>query len=610
MLAPFLAACLCALAAALPAAAGPSLQGTGEYLARYLTVDGDPGLIARDAKLSFNRAFGLEAVELLDEGEPDEFQRAVATLAIGASGLTEELGRLRAGALEGDALLKRASILALGQLGPRGGKTLLGLIDDPEVGELATAALLQSGDPEGRKLLLARFKERGGDPQLLALIDFVDAPQNFVEIPAVLRLSYQLRFEAARAFGLVDGQRWGVHLAEALARDDAFLDKVVFLSAADSSDASVRDFVLERLVDEGGIAPLVAAMRCMPVEFRALVDADLYAPKGAAEWLVVIAELEDRGPELEDAKLLSLARSVPATELAAMGLQAELGDRAAAEALRDLLSDTRAARRALAARGLGAMGDKDWIAELERMQSDPKAAVRAAALVARTRLGSGTASAIVKDIVLDPTVTEDRSALVVELAATVKDPVIVPLLSTARETAIGDERLVADLALRIRGDLLVGRELLDVLSKPSGVDGREWIVASLAQHYNRQDLAFFEELFPSERHPALNTELAVALARGGAPEGTELLRKALWRGPFDRSQLAAAALVDRGGLKALTSELESVPLGTSADALRRVGYAVGVFGGLDELDRLRRRRSPADPALMGAYLGSLAGRTF
>jgi hypothetical protein len=170
--------------------------------------------------------------------------------------------------------------------------------------------------------------------------------------------------------------------------------------------------------------------------------------------------------------------------------------------------------------------------------------------------------------------------------------------------------MVVDTALRQRGDLMIGRGLLDVLALPSGLEGRSWIVINLARHVDRQDVPFLESIFPSEAFPAINTEVAVALARQGSPEGTALLRKALWRGPFDRSQLAAAALVEHGGVNVLTSELESAPLGTSTDALRRVGYAIGMIGGVDELDRLRRRRGPGDPALMGAYLGTLASRTF
>jgi len=602
-------ACL-GLAFVAPARALVGVEGTAAYLTKYLVVSGDEALIARDGLLGFNYAFGHEAVQLLDEGAPDEFQAAVATLAVGASGLTEELGRLQAGALAGTAIQRRASVLALGELGPPGGKALIGLLDDPELGSLATLALLRSHDVAGRKVLLERFKQSGADPTLLGLIDFVDGPANYTEVPATARILFQLRFEAARAFGLVEGQRWSVHLAKALAEDDAFLDQVVFLSAADSNEASVRDYVLERLVDVGGTVPLTAALRCMHTELLALVESGLYAPASPAEWQLVVSELESRGATVADALLLARAKAEPTTELAALGLLARLGDVASAETLRDHLSDNDPKHRTGAVRGLGGTRDKVWLTELARMQDDPDARVRATALVARLRLGSGVAMEIVRAGVLDPRASVERTELVVALAATSTDPVVVPLLQSARETAIGGERLTIDLALRLNGDLLVGRELLAVLDRPSGLDGRTWLVEAMARHYDRQDLAFFESIFPSERHPSINTEVAVALARGGSPEGIELLRQALWRGPFDRSQLAAVALFERGGLKVLSAELESVPLGASADALRRVGYALGVLGGSDELDRLRRRRGPADPALQGAYLGSLAGRTF
>jgi hypothetical protein len=232
------------------------------------------------------------------------------------------------------------------------------------------------------------------------------------------------------------------------------------------------------------------------------------------------------------------------------------------------------------------------------------------ALVARARLNSGAALAKAKEILAGSASDPQFSALITALSVEVEDPIIPPLLQSARDRALGDDRMVVDTALRQRGDLMIGRGLLDVLALPSGLEGRSWIVINLARHVDRQDVPFLESIFPSEAFPAINTEVAVALARQGSPEGTALLRKALWRGPFDRSQLAAAALVEHGGVNVLTSELESAPLGTSTDALRRVGYAIGMIGGVDELDRLRRRRGPGDPALMGAYLGTLASRTF
>lgn len=584
-------------------------SGTLDYLTRYLVAKDDVALMERDRLVAFNRHFGREAQRLLDEGTPNEFETAVALVALGASGIEAEMARLELAATEGKGLLRQAGIIGLGELGTRGGKRLIGLIDDPEHGELAILCLLRSGNDVGRKVLLDRFRQTGADPALLELINFVDAPGSFVDIPQSARLIFEMRFNAAREYGLVDGQRWSVHLLEALAADDQFLDQVVFLAAADSYEASVRDYVLKRLLDEGGVAPLAAALRCMRNELIELIDNELYAPANLAEWQVVMRELEQLGPELEDAGLLRLATEQPPIALAAHRMLAGLGEVSSAEHLRDLLSDDNLQVRADAARGLGATGDKAWISELERMKDDPSALVRMSALTARVRLASGAALAKAKDV-LTQTASEDYPALVYTLSLDAKDGLVIPLLQGARDQALGDNRMLIDTALRQRGDLLIGRTLLEVLSVPSGLDGRAWIVTTIARHVDRQDVPFLDSIFPSEHFPAINTDVAVALARMGSPEGNALLRRALWRGPFDRSQLAAAALVDEGGVRVLTTELESAPLGTSTEALRRVGYAIGMFGGMDELDRLRRRRGPGDPALMGAYLGTLASRTF
>ena len=584
--------------------------GTLEYLSRYLVVKDDVAMVERDRQIGFNRLFGQDAVRLLNQGTPDEFQQAVAMVAIGASGLESEMGRLEAAAQAGTGLVRQAAIIGLGELGPRGGKLLVGLIDEPKVGDLATIALLRSGNELGRKVLLDRFRSSGANPKLLELIDFVDAPGNFVEVPPAARLIYEMRFSAARDYGLVDGQRWSVHLLEALAADDSFLDQVVFLSAADAHQASVRDYVLERLVDVGGVAPLAAAMRCMHAEFLELIANELYLPQTPQEWQVVMRELDLGELTIDDAPLLRIASAQPVVSLAAHRMLATLGEVASAEHLRDALADGNTTVRAGAARGLGNTGSKDWLADLERMKDDPDPFVAMSALVARARLNSGAALAKAKEILAGSASDPQFSALITALSVEVEDPIIPPLLQSARDRALGDDRMVVDTALRQRGDLMIGRGLLDVLALPSGLEGRSWIVINLARHVDRQDVPFLESIFPSEAFPAINTEVAVALARQGSPEGTALLRKALWRGPFDRSQLAAAALVEHGGVNVLTSELESAPLGTSTDALRRVGYAIGMIGGVDELDRLRRRRGPGDPALMGAYLGTLASRTF
>ncbi|MDF1799879.1 MAG: HEAT repeat domain-containing protein [Planctomycetota bacterium] len=605
---------LALLTAARPAAAQTGhTAGTVEYLARYLVVADDVALVARDAKLSFHPRLAMEAQALLEDGEPDVLQSAVALVALGASGMTAELDRLRSGLASPEPLVRRASVVALGELGPVGAPILIGLLDDEELGHLARLALLRTGAQEGRVTLLERFKSRG-EAAVPALIEFVDHPNNFTEIPRDAQVIYDLRFLAARSFGLVDGQRWAVHLTQALAADPAFLDLVVFLAAADTREPAVRDLVLERLVEEGGVPALRAAVRTMMPELRALLANGLYAPADDVEWRVLLEELERRGLEVEDLPLLQAALARPEHELTALRLIVELGESdeatAAAETLRDHLSSDQASVRAAACRGLAATNNAEWTSELERMSDDPSTTVRAMALVGRARLGSGPALSDLRALAQDPTQTPMRTDVVAALFTQTDSPLLIPIFRMARETAIGNERLSIQLALRLNGDLVSGRELVDVLGQPSGVDGRTWLLTSLAANHNRQELPLFEQLFPSERHPAINAPLATALARGGTPEGMQLLRMALWRGPFDRSQLAAAALVKHAGVGVLVAELESAPSGVTSDAFRRVGYSIGMLGGLDALDQLQRRRGPADAALQGAYLGALASRTF
>lgn len=583
--------------------------GTLEYLSRYLVAPDDLALMERDALLGFNRHFGQEARRLLDEGSPDAFEIAVALVAIGASGLEEEMGRLQTAATEGDGLLRQAGIIALGEIGTRGGKLLLSMVDDERDTELVRLCLLRSGHELGRRVLLDRFRQNGADEGIMQLLDFVDRPGSFETVPGAARLVFELRFNAARDYGLVDGQRWGVHLMTALAEDDAFLDQVVFLAAADTYEPAVPDFVLERLMTQGGVAPLVAALRCMRPELMQLVANELYAPTALVEWRAVMREFDHSEPTIADEPLLRLALAVPAIELEAHTHLARLGDTESAEFLRDQLADASAAVRAQAAAGLGGSRSKEWIVELERMKDDPDALVRMSALVGRVRLGSGFAMARAREVANNPEHV-DYTTLAVALAFKGEDPVVRQLLAGMRDRALGETRMVIDTALRRAGDRLVGRKLVEVLSVPSGLDDRAWIVTTLAQYADRQDVPFLESVFPSEHFPGINTDVAVALARLGSREGSALLREALWRGPFDRSQLAAAALVDEGGVKLLATELESAPLGTSSEAMRRVGFAIGLYGGMDELDRLRLRRGPGDPALLGAYLGTLMGRTF
>ena len=584
-------------------------QATVDVLAKYLVVSDDEALIARDYSLTFTPRFGEEAVLFLQRPDATDEERAAAIVAIGAGGIMGEQSTLEGFATTGSPIIRQAAVIALGELGGEKSSFLIGLLDDPKMRKVAMVALLRGGSAKGREVVIEAFRDGGADPDLLGLVKFMDEPRDYVKVPAGARLMFQLRFEAARSFGLVDGQRWGVHVQQALMANPNFLDYVVFMAAADNGSIPVRDTILERLTSQGGLPAVHAAARCMPAELRSLILSKLWAPKTPSEWSVVLKEIERRGEELADLPLLALLAEQPHLTLAAQRVQASLGDVLAQEALRDALADPAPSARAEAARGLGGSANTLWIEDLRRMADDPAPAVVAASLVGLVRLGSGDAVLELKELLANPEQTAERTLTTTELCIVSKDRNVTPFLQTAMANSIGTEKLLVEVTLRMGGDYSIGQGLREVLSDELGLGGRTFLVRALAENSAPEDLALFEDLFPSEYFPEVNLQMAVALARGGAPEGVAILQKALWLGPADRSLLAAAALINRGGIKALTAELESMPLGASGDALRRVGYAIGIFGGLDELARLRRRRSTADPALQGAYLGALASRT-
>jgi HEAT repeat protein len=312
---------------------------------------------------------------------------------------------------------------------------------------------------------------------------------------------------------------------------------------------------------------------------------------------------------LADLPLLELMEQQQLLTMGCQRLRAGLGDLEAQSKLRDALADSTSKVRAEAARGLGMSRNKEWVSDLERMGDDPAPEVVAAALIGRVQLGDGRAVSDLKEILANPEQTAQRTATVKALCSAASDNNVVSYIESAMLTSIGPEKLSVEVTLRMRGDLSIGQDLRNVLGDEVDLADRLFLVQALAENSAHEDLALFEDLFPSQRFPGVNLDLAIALARGGAPEGIDILRKALWSGPMDRSLLAASVLIQHGGLKSIVSELESTPLGVTADALRRVGYALGIFGGLDELDRLRRRRGTSDAALQGAYLGALAART-
>ena len=61
----------------------------------------------------------------------------------------------------------------------------------------------------------------------------------------------------------------------------------------------------------------------------------------------------------------------------------------------------------------------------------------------------------------------------------------------------------------------------------------------------------------------------------------------------------------------MSSELRAPPASASSNDLRRVGFAIGEWGGVAALEDLARdlHYASGHPALQGAFLGALSART-
>jgi hypothetical protein len=108
--------------------------------------------------------------------------------------------------------------------------------------------------------------------------------------------------------------------------------------------------------------------------------------------------------------------------------------------------------------------------------------------------------------------------------------------------------------------------------------------------------------------------------RARDPRVLTLIRAGIWDSiEFDQSVLASALLIEVAGMRALIDEARYEPM-LDADSTgaryrapkypRRVGYALGLWGGIQALEDLNSEVSDVrEDVRQGAVLGALASRT-
>ncbi|MEO0650027.1 MAG: HEAT repeat domain-containing protein [Planctomycetota bacterium] len=567
-------------------------------------------LLKRDVRLSFKRGGVERALEDLERERTPVSDRAAALFLLGHVGAIDRTPLLEEAAQASLGLESYAAILGLGELELAPLEMLLELIvgPDPTARECAILAILSSGDPGavGRLAPLAA----GGGPiaETLEALTLFASDRTQAPPSAVGNLWLNLRFRAAVLYGLIDGQSFRVSELERLSTEAAFLDGVVLPLAAQTRWPGVRDHLMSLVIESPGPAVFEAALSAIPAELGLVVRNGIWVPADEQQWSDLVQAIRRVGVGIEMVELLDRALGVESLRREAALLLLEAGDRRGWELVSvSLVGDDPEARREVAVT-LGRSSDPDWLLELQRLRDDDDPGVRAAALVARIRLGELAAfeTAI---RTYSGTDEPERGALIDALISEAADVRVQSLLEQALVTAEEPLSVRIALALTAAGRGSAYSQVRDALATGLYPELAPALVRSLGEFADQADVEQMRRMFPGGDE-VLDRELARALVIKRDPLGMRIVRAAIWNRTWHEGVLAALLLADVEGLQALHSELQSPPPLSSASDLRRLGFALGLIGGLQEVERLSLRRNSADPALQGAYLGALAARTY
>lgn len=599
--------------AALPAApaggGGSEVEPFVVRMARPL----DWGAVGeREARISFPAASARVAARDLASSALDSVRRAAALAALGASRLPGARETLEAWAGAPLQLERRAALLGLGMLGVEGLPALRVALESPDAALRETAltamATMESAAVRDEVRALAEDPDHPAAETAAVVARYLDNPlRRGASEPESLRLFYELRYEAALRYGLVDGRSWAQARLEELSRDAAFLGELVLRCAPELEMQGVADHLVALVQAEGGPLAVRAAVHAAPGALARLASTGAWTPRDAAEWEAVLAGLADARHPRAGYELARLAYEVEGLQHAAVRAMVSMGDDTAPARIPNALFDSELADRIQLARALGSSRHPSWIAELSKVRTDPAPELRMACLVAQMRMGFRPAEDVVRTMVLAGD-SKELGALVRELCDVQRDFGVGALLEAALPRLTGSLQLRASAVLASGGKVLARRAVLEALAggveSPVAVE----IVRALGTRPTLDELEALGRMFPTGDR-AVDLELGRVLARGGHAAGVALLRRGLWTPPFDQSLLAAALIRDVRGIPGLLAELEKPPQKVSRGDLRRVGFALGEWGGTGAVEDLARRRPASDPALQGAYLGAMSART-
>ena len=557
-------------------------------------------LRARDDGLSFTVRSAALARHDLEAGPGVPSLRATALMTLGCAGDGSDVPLLARACEEDSELERYAAVLALGELGATGGPALVELADDALAGveDAFALALARSGTPAALERLRQRVPDATPAAGSLADLPDTEAARGLLE----------LRYRAARRYGLVNGRKRRAVLLFELLADEEFLDRLVLGAAALERTPVVLEHLGELVRGERqlGAGALRVAASVLPDELARRIAAGELQPSQQA-WADMLDEIEFQRAQTGARRLLELAFEHPGLEGQAGRLLVAAGGELPEGWLERRLVDAEPAERARLCTAIGERGEPE-LAELAvpYWADDPDAGVRASALVALRRLGDDEAVQASREV-LAGTASELRDATLTAMSRVPHDREVLTALREASRSELSPEvRFEVDLALASQGVLDDTTRLRNGAFLDRAVGRRREVVRALSDRPSEEDVALLTDLFPLEGSPGANVDMAILLVGLREPLLFDFLRRAMWTADWNQSVLAGGLLVRSRGLHGVIDELLSPPPGATEEDHRRVGFALGQWGGLRAVESLARRRAGGDAALQGAYLGALS----
>jgi len=592
---------------------------TGNRALLYLTTLVEKA--ERNARLSFTKSSAERARELIegvDEGSSLEL-RSIALMTLGCARSRRDLTMLESAVAGGKLSVRRAGVLALGEVGEWGFDPLRTLADQDVIGleEVLILALIRAGEQgvaEANELVVQLATRDDSLGRAASVLQGLAHGEDPPDVLPALDFYYELRWKAAREFGFVDGFRWRQLLLADLKQDDEFLDRFILTAARILDPDPVDDHLVEMVLAGGRPGALRASAAVMPEILARLYNGGEWEPASVEEWTIIIDELTDRRLERQAIDLVqgAFAHGDPELQAKAGLLLFRAGADIRWHWVADRISAGSGELRIALLEAAGDRQDPERISDLLAiLRRRPDLDIQGAITVALARLGHESAGDHMQDLITGGPSLE-RDEMLVSLSHTSHDLRMLPYIDKAlrRQDLTLDLRLQLQLGYAIGGRHHDRRVLRDWLAQTEGPHPlRSLAVRGLGQTADADDLLLLDDMFPDERDMDLNVELALVLLKYREPVSLELLTSALWEDSWNRSVLAGGLLVRATSIYDLINDLEAPPRSAGDQDLRRVGFAIGQWGGLQAVEVLARNHNERHPALQGAFLGALSIRT-